>query len=243
MAILDQIGPCTHGVVDEICGACTIDNYWQAVLAQIPSRHFRGEHLERAMAYRRRLAEEALEPAAGGKRGGAIRYLEIGVRLGHSFALTCMAAGNRLECAVGIDPWIEGYGGEPNAGADEVRSHLVALGIDIQKTSLLTGDSHDILPLLAAPTRPSGRHAEPERFNLILVDGDHTAIGAARDLHDSLELLEPGGLLVFDDARVRGNDMLLNAWREVTADNPRILTAGEELTDEPGWTWAIRAGT
>lgn len=231
MSTRDQIGPCRHRIFGGICGACTIDNYWRAVLAQIPSRHFRGERGERATAFRLRLAEEVLERSAGGGRDGPVRYLEIGVRRGHSFALTCLAAGNRLEVAIGVDAWIENYAGEPNAGADAVRANLGALGIDLQKTSMLTGDSHQIVPLL-----------QEQPFNLILVDGDHSEIGAKRDLYDALDLLEPGGLLIFDDAVAKGDDRLLKAWRQVTRGNPKILAAGEELNDRPAWTWARRAG-
>lgn len=205
---------------------------WQRVAKQIPSKHISGARLERAWGFRFWLAQEAATRSV-------VRYLEIGCRRGHSFALTCLAAGDRLEKAIAIDPWIAGYGGEPNAGADQVRADLRALGIDIEKTSFLTGNSHEILPIILDAQHESGGAS----FNLILVDGDHSRGGARRDLDTAIELLEPGGMIVFDDTypeSEKPESGLLEVWRAVMRDNQRISAAGEELQATPPFCWASR---
>jgi SAM-dependent methyltransferase len=186
-------------------------NAWQRIVETIPSRHMPpGCALAGCRA---KLAEIAgMLPA--------VRYLEVGCRRGHSLATVALAAGERLESALAVDLWIENYGDEPNEGPDQVMSRLEALGVDLWKIRLLTGDSHELLPRLR------------QTFNLILVDGDHTAEGAAADLRDCFALLEPGGLLVFDDATPE----LIEVWRRGTAG---VLT-WEHLEDVPPYCTAHR---
>ncbi len=209
---------------DELYGP-EIDAAWLRVVDEIPSRHLRGELLTRATAYRRWLGYEAA-------RRDDLRYLEIGVRLGHTFALVSLLAYQYWEFAVGIDSWVPGYGGETNPGAETVFEHLTELGVDLTHISLLSGDSHVLLPTLLVNYR----------FDLILVDGDHTPEGARQDLVDALELLAPHGMIVFDDATFKGDDALLKVWRDVVAHHPAVAAAGEELDDKPGWCWLQRRG-
>ncbi len=209
---------------DELYGV-EIDTAWRRVVEQIPSRHIRGELRQRATAYRRWLAYEAT-------RRRKLRYLEIGVRLGHSLALVTLLAGERLEFAIGVDSWVPNYAGERNLGPDAVRNHLLELGVDIEHVSFLSGDSHELLTVLMVNYR----------FDLILVDGDHTPDGARQDLVEALELLAPGGMIVFDDALFDGDDALLKVWRDVVSHNPSVRAAAEELDDKPGWCWLQRSG-
>jgi SAM-dependent methyltransferase len=135
--------------------------------------------------------------------------------------VTMMA--KKLERAVAIDSWIADYGGESNPGPDTIRADLAALDVDCSKVALMTGDSHDILPSLK------------DKFNLILVDGDHSYGGAEADLRDCVKLLERGGLLVFDDA----SDFLLSAWRATTGSWHRFMRE-EHLDTTPPWCGATR---
>ncbi|KKK60716.1 hypothetical protein LCGC14_3021610, partial [marine sediment metagenome] len=53
---IEATGPCEHGVVDDICDACTLDNYWRDIVAEIPSKHLRFDKALRAFGYRKHLA-------------------------------------------------------------------------------------------------------------------------------------------------------------------------------------------
>lgn len=179
---------------------------WERIVEQIPSRHMPlGAPIS---GCRRELAELASVMTA-------VRYLEVGCRRGHSLAAVALAAGERLERALAVDLWIENYGDETNDGPDAVMANLAALGVNTWRIGLTTGDSHELLPRMR------------QKFNLILVDGDHTPEGAAADLRDCFRLLEPGGVLVFDDATPE----LLPVWRE--AVKSRQLTTWERLEASP----------
>lgn len=209
-----------------------IDATWRDVVAAIPSKHLRFQRAITAFGYRRHLAETAASRTA---RGASTRYLEVGVRRGHSLALVALAAAEGLECAVGIDPWIDRYGGEEQLGRDGVLEALVGLEIDIDPVGLLTGSSHDLLPELAAAGR---------RFDLVLIDGDHTPDGAERDLLDVWPMLEPGGVIVFDDTVFGTDRALLRVWRSFIDDlhgDGHMIDAHEVLDDRPGWCWVRRA--
>jgi predicted O-methyltransferase YrrM len=147
-------------------------------------------------------ATELLAPAA---------YLELGVRRGRSMAVVAAAA---PECAiVGVDLWQEGYAGMENPGPDLVRGELANVG-HRGPLELLSGDSHDLLPRLFAE-RPDAT------FDLVTVDGDHSAAGAERDLRDVLPHLRTGGVLVFDDVRHPLHPELNDVWRRVVESDRR----------------------
>lgn len=124
-------------------------------------------------------------------------YLEIGVRRGRSLAQ--VLAESPATLAYGFDLWIADYGSVPgkgirtaNPGPDFVRAELAKVGVTA-KPILISGNSHDTLPGFFRDAR------NPARFELILVDGDHTKDGARLDLDIAFEHLAPGGALVFDD--------------------------------------------
>lgn len=231
---IEASGPCPHDVIDDICTRCTADNLWRIIVEASPSKHLQGELAEAAFGCRLYLAEAAM-------RHMPLRYLEIGVRRGHSLALTTCCADvldGHLEYAVGVDAWIANYGDEPNEGKQVVYELLEAVGAPWQNVSLMTGDSHEILPMLA--------DIGEQRFNLILVDGDHTNSGAMQDLVDAWPMLEPGGELVFDDAVAGGDNRLLHIWRQFTTlgpARPDIMAAGEELEASPAFCWLQRSLT
>jgi predicted O-methyltransferase YrrM len=141
-------------------------------------------------------------------------YLEVGVRRGRSMA---MVAAKAPECdLIGVDLWQEGYGGAENPGPELVRSELAKFG-HRGKLELLSGDSHELLPRLFAE--------RPElTFDLVTVDGDHTVLGASRDLRDVLPRLRVGGALVFDDISHPAHPRLREVWRANVAASRRYAT-------------------
>lgn len=140
-------------------------------------------------------------------------YLEIGVRRGRSMAVV---AAKNPECnIVGIDMWENtNYAGMPNPGPDFVRGELKRLGHKGQ-LEFIVGNSHSILPAYFSE--------HPDKFfDLITVDGDHSAKGAEQDLRDVVTHLKVGGILVFDDISHPAHPYLDRVWREVIESDARF---------------------
>lgn len=200
----------------------TLEELWRRITAAIPSRHLAGELAAEPFGIRLALARTAMA------HHGRLRYLEVGVRRGHSLAFVAGAAqlaGLPLE-ALGVDPWVADYGGEPNHGAAYVLERLEELGLDAG-VRLATGSSHDVLPEL-----------EDGSYHLIHIDGDHTPAGALEDLEDGWRLLEAGGVLMFDDLV----DELEDVWRGFLASKAHeFADAGAgEAPGAPAWGWVTR---
>jgi predicted O-methyltransferase YrrM len=141
-------------------------------------------------------------------------YLEIGVRRGRSLAVVAAAA---PECAlVGIDLWQPGYAGMDNPGPELVRREVAAVG-HRGELELVTGDSHELLPVLF-DERPD------LAFDLVTVDGDHAPRGAEQDLQDVLPRLRIGGALVFDDLRHPAHPELHAVWHRTVVQDRRLST-------------------
>ena len=165
-------------------------------------------------------ASKALQPR---------NYLEIGVRRGRS-ACT-VARGCPTVDIIACDMWQPNYAGMENPGPELVKSELARQG---HKGTLVfaNGDSHLILPQLFTQ-RPQ------LRFDLITVDGDHSAEGAYRDLCDVAPQLQPGGVLVFDDISHPAHPYLLEVWRKFIAEHS-YLSSHEYIQQGYGIAFAIR---
>lgn len=132
------------------------------------------------------------------------RYLEIGVRRG--FSLATLASVCPAATVFGFDMWMRGYAGVRNPGVKFVRQELDRVGYR-GDAAFISGDSHKTLPLffgIRPPTvreRLAGRAgiSNGDDFDMILVDGDHSTLGAYQDLLDVMPHIRPGGVLVFDD--------------------------------------------
>jgi len=112
-----------------------------------------------------------------------ISYLEIGVCEGGS-ALAVLGT-EVVQMAVLIDPWGLDYGGFGRGSPAHV---IETLGDRYMRmTAILTGDSKAILPLLEG------------RFDMIYVDGDHSAEGCRSDMQSCLRLMGKGAVMMVDD--------------------------------------------
>jgi len=133
------------------------------------------------------------------------RILEIGVRTGLSICnmLSAYTDYSKIEKVVLVDVWNDGF-----ASPAIVQMNLKAMGIPeelFNKIELKTADSHEYLPTVMIP--------RGDRFDYILVDGDHSKEGAAMDLAHAAQLVERGGVIVFDDITDRGCN-LQDIWDE-----------------------------
>ncbi|HEX6488570.1 MAG TPA: class I SAM-dependent methyltransferase [Candidatus Dormibacteraeota bacterium] len=161
-------------------------------------------------------------------------YLEIGIRRGWSMAQ--VAAGSPGVDLYGIDLWIPNYAEVENPGPEFVAAELKKVG-HRGRLSLLSGNSHDVLPVVfggAGGWRERlgrMRRRWPREFDLITVDGDHTVVGARQDLLDLLPRCSVGGLVVFDDLDYEGDERrggatsdesLLTVWEEMAGRFPNF---------------------
>lgn len=60
-------------------------------------------------------------------------------------------------------------------------------------------DSRFALVLLSGGTQTASGLLAPEQFDCVIVDADHTMEGVTRDASLAVELVRPGGLIVFHD--------------------------------------------
>lgn len=195
----------------------------------------------------------------------ADRYLEIGVRRG--FSMSSFASVRPEATVYGFDMWVKNYTGIDNPGPDFVRDELAKVGFRGDAT-FTSGNSHVTVPIFFGKQKPTLRdrlagrtlrYAGPE-FDMILVDGDHSILGAYQDLTDVMPHIRVGGVLVFDDiapdlsqfdeaglAAVRaelGEDPkglggLLGVWHAIQQEHPNFKYF-EFTEDAPGVAFAVR---
>lgn len=117
-----------------------------------------------------------------------IRCLEIGVFEGRG---GCWLLDNILvhpeSSYVGIDAWEAVPLGDSKVAEERARQHLSVYG---KRVTILKGRTRHLL------TNPE-RHVE--EFDLIYIDGDHSAQGCLLDTTLTWDLLSHGGIMVWDD--------------------------------------------
>jgi predicted O-methyltransferase YrrM len=141
-------------------------------------------------------------------------YLEIGVRRGHSMS---MVAAHAPTCDIyGFDLWIQDYAGLENPGKAFVEQQLARVGFS-GRVQFTDGDSAQTIPAFLA--------SHPDLyFDLITVDGDHTARGARLDLRNVMPRLKVGGVLVFDDIVNPSHLVLREVWEQEVAARPDMAS-------------------
>lgn len=181
-------------------------------------------------------------------------YLEIGTRRGWSLAQV-LCESPEVQ-AYSFDRWIEGYGGVDNPGPGFVRDEMKRVAPKHRgPLQFFSGNSHDVLPvffqgvplgeseLTDMPLVRAGESA-PRMFDLITVDGDHTALGTWWDVTDVLPFVAVGGALVIDDLLDTADEALGDHAESRYASvrpsppdlEPSILGVWERLKDGlEGW--------
>lgn len=134
-------------------------------------------------------AAPLLRDFAGGRQG-ELRYLEIGAYEGRNIAFMDWLLPQRLAITV-IDPWFDDvFNPDPQYHGIEARfrDNVARTGVAALRT--IKGFSGVELPKL---------QAAGERFDLIYIDGSHTAVDVMIDLCFCANLLEVGGMMILDD--------------------------------------------
>lgn len=154
-------------------------------------------------------------------------YLEIGMLRGRSAAVVASVA---PDCAIyGFDLWVPGYAGGEGSNPDIVRSELARVGHRGELT-LISGDSKETVPAFL-------RDHPNLYFDLVNVDGDHSVMGAAVDLANTLPRVKQGGVVVMDD--VRWSPPLLRVWKRAVKES-ECFASWEYLDAGFGIAAAIR---
>lgn len=142
-------------------------------------------------------------------------YLEVGVREGCSLRRVLRSSLPSLRRVVLCDNWGYSFGGTGRGS----HSHVAQIMRKYSEVDVLflDGDSKDLVPKLN------------EGFELAVVDGDHSYDGAWQDLMNAWHLLEPGGIIVFDDIAHPAHQDLLGCFDAFFA---HIMDAGVLLSRE-----------
>jgi len=113
-------------------------------------------------------------------------YLEIGVQEGHSLRAV-VQANPTLERIAVCDDWGTRYGGSGRGDHGHIAVMLDQMGCQADVV-WLDGDSREQLPGAAGM-----------KFDMIVVDGDHSEAGVECDLMNADGLLASGGIIVVHD--------------------------------------------
>lgn len=142
-------------------------------------------------------------------------YLEIGVAEGDSLmaVLECGSIKKIVLC----DTWGGESGGTNRGNSSHVWKRLVSAGYDNKALAveILDGRSQERLPRWIEDRLYWGvlQNIMSLRFDMILVDGDHSAEGAERDLDICIPLVRHGGgILCLDDVVHPDHPWLLGLW-------------------------------
>ena len=135
-------------------------------------------------------------------------YLEVGSRRGHSF-LAALTANPKLN-ATAADIWSCGVYGDEENTQKLFEQTVSKLKPDI-KFFVVNGDSKLTLPKLLS---------QGKKYDLIVVDGDHDSEPSAIDLQNADNLLDDGGMIIFDDVVHPLYPGLKQVWDDFKAKRP-----------------------
>jgi SAM-dependent methyltransferase len=154
--------------------------------------------------------------------------LEIGTRTGISLCqlLSGYIDHSVIQRVVCCDLFNDGF-----ISPELVKYNLKIVGVPqdvIDKVQFLVGDSKKTVSDLP----------DTDKFDYILVDGDHSKEGARADLNNAKRLISKGGVIVFDDITPDGMD-LLDVWNAFKEDNSGDFEWHEDMNGK-GVGWCIR---
>ena len=132
-------------------------------------------------------------------------YLEIGVHTGESLKCVLENSNPHPISITLCDNWSIDYSTHYNNHYYSSFDHIEKLLDEINykgERELIVGDSHIILPNIT------------RKYDLILVDADHSYDGALQDLMNSWNLLNKNGLIVMDDLNYFNDPHLFDCFKD-----------------------------
>lgn len=156
------------------------------------------------------------------------KILEIGTRTGISLCqlLSAYIDHSIIERVVCIDPFMDSF-----MSSALVLKNLKHLNIPTDKIEFMVGKSMDYLPVLIRAA---------EKFDYILVDGDHAKEAAREDLEGAHNLISPKGIIVFDDiSEEPGECALFDVWKKFMDDHKDDYFFEWNMSGK-GTAWAVR---
>ncbi|OGQ89317.1 MAG: hypothetical protein A2289_22550 [Deltaproteobacteria bacterium RIFOXYA12_FULL_58_15] len=163
-------------------------------------------------------------------------YMEIGVRTGWSL-LQVAQERPHIELTA-FDMWVRDYAAAENSSPTKLRSLLEA-GSYAGKARFVSGDSHLTLPAFIGGLDMGNKGRQHGTFDIVTVDGDHSAEGARQDLDLCVDLVKPGGAILFDDLVHEQHPDLLDVWHDFIDAHPELVCF-ENLRDYPGLGVGLR---
>jgi predicted O-methyltransferase YrrM len=135
-------------------------------------------------------------PLIAGWNDRPIQYMEIGVYKGDTSRWVLdNALRHKSSTLVGIDPWNSIKNPYTDMDWDKLKEGLKEISIKYSpRVQWITGRSCDILRNI---------HFENNHYDLIYIDGDHYTLPVLHDFFLTWPLLKIGGIMVFDDYRLR----------------------------------------
>lgn len=159
------------------------------------------------------------------------RILEIGTRTGISMCqlLSSYLDLSEVERIVSVDPYMDSF-----ISPALVRKNLKHLNLPYEKVEFFVTTSEMAFIDLCS---------KPDRFDYILVDGDHSKEVARQDLESASKILAPGGIIVFDDISTDpGECGLIDVWTNFKENHLAEYQCWDEDMTGKGVAWAIKKG-
>lgn len=153
-------------------------------------------------------------------------YLEIGTREGESLRIVLEHA-NSLERVACADTWGSEWGGSGRGGHDHI-DRLLASMLFVGDVAYLDGDSKQTIPKLRG------------RFDLILVDGDHSEDGARADLKNVWPRCARGGCIVFHDIAHPAHPYLERVFDEFADEHADGIRLSQKIMEGHGVGFVIK---
>ena len=153
-------------------------------------------------------------------------YLEIGTKDGGSLMVVVRNSPS-LERVVCADTWGGEWGGSSRGSHDHI-GRLLADVSYLGEVRYLDGDSKQTIPTLCG------------KFDLILVDGDHSYEGGIADLRNVWPLCSPGGSVAFHDITHPAHPYLLTAFEEWVEESRAEIALWRSVLEPYGVAVAVR---
>lgn len=133
-------------------------------------------------------------------------YLEIGIGNGGSWLTCSYFLRESLDVSHAVDNL--SYKDSVNQKIEEIEFSRDFLREHIKEVEFYNSDSRKFLDQCT------------RKYDVIFIDGDHSYEGVKRDFDGSINLINPGGLMVFHDIASSGAPGVVQFWNEIENKYP-----------------------